>query len=97
MKKRTIFVNILILFFLLCTINIGFADFQGIDEDYFNWSDFDLEDVRNNLLDNKNIDWVDLSNSLTEKIAADDPQTQRLAMREIILYNYLYDSTLDID
>jgi hypothetical protein len=87
----------LILFFLLSTINIGLADFQGIDEYYFNWSNFDLEDVRNNILDNKKIDWIDLSNTLTEKISADDPQTQRLAMREMILYNYLSDNTLDID
>jgi len=97
MKKRTIFINILTLFFLLCTFSIGFAYFQGIDEYYFDWSNFDLDEVRNDILDYNKIDWVGLSHNLTEKITADDPQIQRLAMREIILYNYLSNNTLDID
>jgi hypothetical protein len=97
MKKRTVFINVFILFFLLITFNLGFADFQRIDEYYFNWIDFNLEDVRNDILDYQKIDWVDLSKSLTEKIAADDPKTQRFAMREIILYNYLSGDNLDVD
>jgi hypothetical protein len=86
-----------ILLFVASTFSIGYADSRLTIDYYQYWEDFDVEDIRNKVIDYQKEDWNKLSQSLRENVAADDPHTQRVAMREIILYNYLSKNSLDLD
>ena len=47
--------------------------------------------------EDQNINWEQLNKSLIEKMATDDFESQRSAMRDIILFGHLSGDKLDID
>jgi hypothetical protein len=83
----------------LTSFSTSFSDYQKVEWAYFHdtFGDYDLENLRNEMDGYQPLDWVNLSNSIIEKMAAEDFETQRLAMRNIILYNHLYSDQLDVD
>ena len=99
MKKYSALTSLFILLFVLTSVSTGFSDFQKVDWAYLHdtLGDFDIESLRNEVEDYQQLDWENLSKSLIEKMAAEDFETKRLAMRHIILYGYLYGDQLKVD
>ncbi len=99
MKNRGVLTSIFILLFVLTSFSSGFSDYQKLDWEYLHdtLGDFDIENLRNEIEGYQELDWVNLSKSIIEKMAAEDFETQRLAMCNIILYNHLSGDHLDVD
>jgi hypothetical protein len=99
MKKPSILTNIFILLFILTSFSTSFSDYQKVNWTYLHdtFGDIDLENLKIEIDGYEPVDWVNLSKSIIEKMAAEDFETQRLAMRNIILYNHLYGDHLDVD
>ncbi len=99
MKKRGLLTSIFILLFVLTSFSTSFSDYQKVDWAFMHetFGDFDLENLRNEIDGYQELDWINLSKSIIEKMAAEDFETQRLAMRKIILYNHLYGDHLEVD